>query len=497
MIAQASGLKTSIQPLWQWLWRHEGRLKDQVFRGGIWLCIGNGLTHIAGLIRLAILARLLTPTDFGVIGIAMLLIRWFEQFSQTGFNQALIRTQDDIQPYLNTLWTVQVLRGAVLSTALLCAAPAAAWFFDHPDARAVIQALAPLVFLRSLINPATVYLKRELDFRRIVMWNMCQVLSGLLVAIPLALIYRNVWALVLSLLVGQAVHMLTSYRLHAFRPRFAFNYKQAREMANFGKWIFWKNLLNALRGSLDSLTIGRLLGASALGLYQVAYRVATFPSHVMIGVLPHVTFPAYAKLQERAQLRHAYLQVLEHTLLVTLPIATLLYIFPQPLVRVFLGEQWMQVVPLIQLLAVLGGLRTLLDVALPMFEGVGRPDLHVKFQLIEIGLSVPVIYALTRTGGLQGAALAVVCVNLLLVGIQYGMLHGLLGLRITEGIRSMRLGIAAVTPLLGFGVLRLFYSFSSGVLVGLGSLSVVACLVVIWRVLRPQLKLVHSMGACQ
>ncbi len=180
----------------------------------------------------------------------MLLVRWFEQFSQTGFRQALVRMSGDIQPYLNTLWTVQVVRGFVLSAALFSAAPLASLFFDHAGAQTVIRALAPLIALRSLINPAMVHLTRELNFQRLAVWHSSQVLSGLLAAIPLAIWYRNVWALIWSLLVGQVVHTLASYGMHPYRPRFAFNREQAREMVHFGKWIFWKNILNALIGSL-------------------------------------------------------------------------------------------------------------------------------------------------------------------------------------------------------------------------------------------------------
>lgn len=476
-----------LKRLQQWLWQHEGHLKERVFRGGVWLFIGNGCSRIAGLVRLAILARLLTPADFGLIGIAMLLIRWFEQFSQIGFRQALVRTPGNIQPYLNTLWTVQVLRGILLATGLFFAAPVAAWFFDHAGAQSVTRALAPLVLLRSLVNPAVVYLKRELDFRRFVWWNLCQVFSGFLVAIPLALIYRNVWALVLSLLVGQAVHTFVSYQIHPFRPRFAFDHLRAREMANFGKWIFGKNLLNALRGNLDGLMVGKLLGASALGLYQVAMRVAIFPSQVMIEILPHVMFPAFAQLQQPIQWRRAYLQVLELAFLFTVPVVAILCIFPHTVIWLFLGQQWLPIVPVMRLLAVYSGINTLFGVAIPLFEGAGRPDLQVKLQCIEVLLSLPVIYACILLGGMQGAAFAIVCVILLVASMQFWMLRHLVGLRLTEAIATIRLGLTAALPLLAFGTLRMVSSLSLEVLVGLGSLSVIVCLVMMWVLLQPHL----------
>lgn len=282
-----------------------------------------------------------------------------------------------------------------MSAALFVAAPLAAWFFDHAGAQPVIRALAPLIALRSLINPATVYLTRDLNFQRLAVWNSCQVLSGLLTAIPLALLYRNVWALIWPLLVGQGVHTLTSYWMHPYRPRLTFNREQAREMARFGKWIFWKNVLNALIGSVDGVAIGKLLGTSALGLYQVAMRVATLPSQILIQVLPQVTFPAFAKLEQPQQWRRAYLQILELTLLFALPVAAVVCVFPHVIVQLLLGHQWLTIVPLLPLLAVCGSLQTLLDVARPMFEAVGRPDMQVKLQGAEAILSLVLISTFT------------------------------------------------------------------------------------------------------
>ncbi len=481
-------MATLLSSYSQWLLRHGGSLKAQVFRGGIWLFLGHSLARLAGLIKLVVLARLLTPADFGLVGIAMLLVRWFEQFSQTGFRQALVRTPGDIQPYLNTLWTVQVVRGVVLSAALLGVAPLAARFFDHAGAQPVIQALAPLIVLRSLINPATVYLTRDLNFQRLAAWNSCQVIAGLLVAIPLALWYRNVWALIWPLLMGQVVHTVASYRMHPFRPRFAFNRDQAREMGSFGKWIFWKNILNALIGSVDGVAVGKLVGTSALGLYQVAMRVATLPSQILIQVLPQVTFPAFAKLEQPEQWRRAYLQIVELILLLALPIAAVVCVFPHLIVQFFLGDQWLTIVPLLRLLAVCGSLQTLLDVARPMFEAVGRPDMQVKLQGAEAVLSVVLISALTFYGGLPGTAVAVVMVHALLLVMQFVMLRELIGLRVVEGLATLRQGSLVALPIAGLGLVS--PHLHPAMSIGLGGVAIGSCAVLLWIFLQRHLALI-------
>ncbi len=471
----------------QWLIQREGALKERVFRGSAWLFIGNACARMAGLVKLGLLARLLTPADFGLTGIATLLIRWFELFSQTGLRQALIRTSGDIKPYLNTLWTVQVLRGGVLTLSLFLLAPLAAWFFKHPEVQTIIQALAPLVLLRGFTNPAMVYLTRELDFQRMVQWNMWQVFTGVCVVIPLALRYRSVWALVVSLLAGQAVYTLASYYIHPFRPRFAFDRQLAREMAHFGKWIFGRNILNALVGSLDSFTVGKLLGASALGLYQVASRVATLPGQAMNDVLLRVTFPAYAQLRHPDRLRRAYLQVLEVTLLLTVPTVAILCIFAQAVVHVFLGPQWLTIVTVLQLLAVCGGLRILLDVACPMFEGMGRPDILVKMKWVELPLCVLVLAILTQLWSLTGAAFAIVGVSLLMAGAQYGVLRRFIGLRMTQGLAVLWPGIAASLPIFAVGIGHALFAPPLPIQAGLAGLAGVVCAGVVWVFFRPHL----------
>ena len=481
-----------MQRTLQWLCGGEGHLKEQIFRGGIWLLMGNVVTRIAGFVKLAILARLLTPTDFGLLGIALLLLNWLEQFSQTGFSKALIRNAGDIEPYLNTVWTVQVIRATGLAAVLLLGAPVAVWFFASPEAVPIIRALAPLVLLQGLTNPAVIYLTRQLDFQRIVQWNMWQVGSSLVVSIPLAFVLRNVWALILAMLVGQAVSTMVSYRLHAFRPRLCFDRQRAREMTQFGKWIFWRNVLVSVVGSLDSLLVGKLLGVSALGLYQVARRLALLPRRELIQILQRLTFPAFAQIRQHERLRRACVQVLSLTLLLILPIAALLLVFPELIIRTLLGERWVAVVPLVQILTIGAGLQTLMGIAVPLFEGIGRPDVALKTWGVRLALSTLLLYPSVRMWGINGAALALIGTELVLVVLQFYLLRRLIGLRILQGVATCRLGLIAALPMLVVGFLTIWCDLPMPGEVGLGLTAVVGSGVLTWRFLRPYLRCFRS-----
>ena len=173
--------------------------------------------------------------------------------------------------------TVQVLRNLSLAVIVFSAAPLVGSFFDSPESTPIVRAMALVLLFRGFTNPAVVYFRKELRFQRQVLWMWSGVSVSLLVAIPLAYIYRNVWALVLSAIAAQLANTLASYVIEPYRPRFQLEWAKARELLVYGKWIFWLNVVNFLSLYADSVTVGKLLGPTALGFYQMAQNLAFFP----------------------------------------------------------------------------------------------------------------------------------------------------------------------------------------------------------------------------
>src|SRR5687768_722315 len=195
----------------RWLLSADGLLRERILRAAFWLFLGNAFARVAGFIKLAVLARLLAPGDFGLMGVALVVLRWVDYFTQTGFRDALIQKPGDVRPYLDTAWTVQVLRGTAVSAVLFAAAPLAAWFFENEQAAPVVRAVSVTIFLAGLINPAVVLFRKNLDFQRDVVWRLGGSVPGLVVGVIAALAWRNVWALVLSVVVAGAAQTALSY----------------------------------------------------------------------------------------------------------------------------------------------------------------------------------------------------------------------------------------------------------------------------------------------
>ncbi len=393
---------------------NKGRLSHRVVKGGLWVFLLRIVQQLFNLGRLIILARILAPHDFGLMGIALLTMATLETFSQTGFQQALIQKKGDIETYLDSAWTVLVLRGIALFVVLYFAAPYAAIFFKAPTATLIIRVIGLSILFQSFTNIGVIYFQKELEFNKQFVYQLSGVLTDFIVAVSAALILKSVWALVFGLVAGSAVRCFVSYLIHSYRPRLSRDLKKARGLFGFGKWVFGSSILIFLLTQGDDIFVGKLLGVAALGFYQMAYRISNIPATEITHIISQVTFPAYSKLQnDIPKLREAYLKVLQVTAFLSFPAAALIFVLAPDFTKIFLGEKWMPMVPAMQALSVFGVTRSIGATMGPILYSVGRPKIQTKVSSIQLITMAVIIYPLTVQWGILGASLAVVIPNIL------------------------------------------------------------------------------------
>jgi lipopolysaccharide exporter len=355
-------------------------------------------SQLLGLVRTMILARLLSPDDFGVFGIALVSISTLNTLSFTGFEAALVQKKEDVKPYLSTAWTIQVLRGLVLAGLVMAAAKPASMFFGEPRAVPALRALSFVVFFRGLSNIGIVYFRKELEFRKYFAYEVSGTLADTAIAIPMAYLFRNVWALVVAIIGRQLVQMVVSYVLHSYRPSPRVDGQYLKDLFRFGKWVSGSSILLFLLNEGDDVLVGKMLGSSSLGLYQMAYRISNLPATEITHVTSLVTFPTYAKLQDQIpRLRAAFLRTLRLNAFLAFPIAGGVFVLAPGFVRLFLGEQWMPI-----------GASTG-----PVFQAMGRPELLTKLVAVKLLCLGVLIYPMTRAWGITGTSGAVVIAALL------------------------------------------------------------------------------------
>jgi len=385
------------------------RLGRKAIKSGFWMVMIRGGERFLGLVKNIVLARILAPTDFGLFGIALVTLSAFDKFTQTGFDSALIQKKDRPERYLDAAWSVNVLRGLFLSAFLFLLAPIVAGFFHELRAESMIRVLSLVLLLKGFRNIGVVYFKKELEFHKEFILRISSSLLELITALAVLFIYRSIWALVAGSLVGTMTNLLASYFLHPYRPRFRLDWPKIGELFNFGKWVFGYGILSFLLTEGDDVFLGRILGATSLGLYQMAYRISNLPATQIASLISQVTFPVYAKIQDQLkQLGRSYLKVLKLTTFLSFPFSFFIFFLAPDFTMIFLGDKWLLAVPAMQGLAIWGLVRSIGATTGPIFLAQGRPDIITKIQLAKLALLALLIYPLTIGYGMLGTVWAVV-----------------------------------------------------------------------------------------
>ena len=351
-------------------------------------------------------ARILAPSDFGILGLALLTTRIARIFTETGFDEALVQRQGDIKPYLNAAWTVHVFRGLILFGLMFVGAP---------------------YFVQLLNNP-----NDPLDLTTTT--SALRVISFFV----LLIILRNVWALIWGKLAGEFILFVLSYIMHPFRPRFRFDGTRVRELWAYGKWGLGMAVIGFLITEGDDFLVLKILGPTMMGLYLMAHKIGWLPITEISVVISHVTFPAYAKVQnDISRLREAYLKVLQFTAFLSFPLAVMLIVLGEDFTLLFMKAKWGDMVPALQLLATMAIFNSLATCAVPLFRAVGRPKIVTGLMFGKLLFLAVLIYPLIKRWGITGAGVAVLFSTLLNQPFVYYMVVKILGCRYRDILREL------------------------------------------------------------
>ena len=226
------------------LLKAEQDIFSRAVKGGGWVIVSRMSQQLLSMARLIVLARLLAPGDFGLMGIILLTMATINMFTQTGFQEALVQKKKDIDSFLNAAWTLGIIRGLLLFAMLYFGAPYVASFFNRPEAADVLRVAAISLVVVAVTNIGTVYFVKELDFNKQFILETIGTLVGTVVSVWFALQYRNVWALVIGKLSGDITRCLLSYVMQPYKPGLSFDIAKAKDLWGFGKHVFGIKILH-------------------------------------------------------------------------------------------------------------------------------------------------------------------------------------------------------------------------------------------------------------
>jgi len=384
-------------------------LTTRSITAGSWLFSYNILARLAGILKTAIIARLLVPAQFGIFGIIAISLALLETFSETNFAQVLIQKKQLTEKHLLTSWYVTLVRGLGLSLILMLTAPLIALYFKQPGIETFIRwaALGPLI--KALKNPRAILWQKKLDFKKEFILRSSGTLAELTIGILVSVLTRNVWGLVAAMLANAAGETVCSYFL--IRPlRISWpSVPIAKELFRFSRWLWGSSILSYVATQGDDIVVGKLLGTEALGFYQNAYKIASLPATQLTGVVYQVTYPAYSLIQEdKTRLKRAYKKTLLLTIIPTLSFALIIICFASPLTYLFLGKNWLVIVPTLKILTIYGAIRAIVSTLGSLFYAVGQPKIITTHGIILVSALLLVIIPLTKSWGINGTAWACV-----------------------------------------------------------------------------------------
>jgi len=417
---------------------------QKAVKSSFWVFLFRAGTRTISLVRTIILARLLIPRDFGVFGIAMLTVSGLETVSKTGFDQALIQQHEKGETYRNAAWTMNVLRGVILAGCIFAISPLIADFFTEPNAERYIKLLSLWFPIRGLINIGILDFQMELEYQKRYFLEILAGLGGLAAAVATAFVVESPLALVVGALSESMILLLTSYIFHPYRPTLLWDFGKWKELFRFGKWITTSSLMLFLLTEGDDVFVGKMVGAASLGIYQLGYRISNLPATEIMRMGNQIIFPGLSKIRDNVEkLKHSFFQAYSLISLTTFLVSCLILLLARDFTLLFLGKNWIKVIPVIQILGVWGAIRALGSSTNPVFMALGKPKWVTVFQAIMLGGLVVFVYPLTMRGGIQGTSLAVVLSSLILPWFQYPRLRKVLGCEVWPLYRLIFFPLAA------------------------------------------------------
>ncbi|MCI0547884.1 MAG: lipopolysaccharide biosynthesis protein [Candidatus Rokubacteria bacterium] len=329
-----------------------------------------------------VVARLLTPADYGLFGMSMGVIAFLELFQQLGIGTAIVQRRDLTRPQVNALFWLYAGASLVVSLLAVALAPLAARFYGEPRLIGLINALGLVFLLNALGTVPYSLLTREIDFRRRSLAEALGALVSSAAAIGLAWGGAGVWALVGAHLASAVVRNISLMILCGWLPGLDASFRGVGEMLRFGLKVGSTLVVETLSGVANTALLGRILGPTALGYYSMARSLGRNPFHKLsTAAINQLSLPVFSRLQrEDGPLRSYFLRISKYLAVIALPMQCGIALVAHDLVLVLLGDKWLPIVPIFQILTI-GSLASVLSLpAPPLLTARGRPGraLHVS-----------------------------------------------------------------------------------------------------------------------
>ncbi|QMS91172.1 lipopolysaccharide biosynthesis protein [Nostoc edaphicum CCNP1411] len=415
--------------------QNSSNLREKAVKSVIWTAIESWGRQAISLVVFFILARLLSPENFGLIALAYIFIEFVQIFVDQGFSVAIIQRQEIDAEHLDTAFWTTLGISILLTVLSIAGAGLVADLFKQPQLIPIIQCLSISFTLSGLSSVQQAVLERRFAFKSLAIRSLLAVIIGGIVGVVMAFFNFGVWSLVGQQISSSLVQVLVLWRVSDWRPGFKFSVIHAKELFTFGINISAFNIINFFNRRSDDLLIGYFLGLVALGYYSVAYKLLQVMMQVLITTTTKVALPIFSRLQgEPERLLNAFYSATQFTSLLVFPVFLCVPVLAPEFIKVFFGEQWIQSIPVLQVLSLIGPVHLIFFYNNSVILALGKPSWRLWIQVINTVTNV-VGFALAVKWGIVAVASAYVVRGYLILPISLLAINKLVKMSLINYLR--------------------------------------------------------------
>jgi len=431
-------------------------LTQKTVKGVMWTGFSTGSTTLLNFIILAILARLLSPSDFGLMGMVMVVIGFAITIADLGLGAAIIQRQDISHEQLSTVFFLNILLGTLLCTIVYFSSGIIALFFKKYELVNLLKLISFSFIIISLSQTFRTLLQKWMNFKVLAKVEVCGIIIYGISSITFALKGFGVRSLVLGFLIRQTAETILLWFFTGFKPRLVFKLKNTKNLINFGIYVFGERIMNYFNRNLDYIIIGRFLGAEALGFYTLAYQLMLFPISKISNIFGKVTFPAFSMIQNNNEkIKKGYLKVVKYISLVTFPMMAGLFAVAPEFITSIYGAKWYPTILILQILCLIGALQSIGSMVGTVLYAKGRSDIAFKWNVFVVCCTT-VAFLIGVNWNIVGVAIAYAIISLILLPIIQNITNKLIDLKMKDFlIQFINQIIGAVIMLIFVLILKL------------------------------------------
>ena len=430
-------------------------LRKKAVSGMIWSALQRYSTMLIQFISGIILARLLTPYDYGCIGMLMIFVILAEAFIDGGFGSALIQKKQPTQKDYSTIFFWNLGMAVVLYAVLYFSAPAIARFYDIPLLCDVLRVQGIVLFIYAFNVVQRNQLQKKLNFKILAIVTITTSLIALAVTILMAYHGYGVWSLVAQQLLTAAIPALVFWFYIKWRPQWTFSWQSFRELFSFGFYMFLTNLLNQFGHQIQGLLIGRFYDASTMGLYSKANATERLTSSSISQVMTQVTYPLYAQVQDdKAKLANMIRQLTVSLSFITFPLMFILLLCAKPIFIVLYSERWLDSVPYFQVLCLAGLAYCLQSVNYQSISAIGKSKTLFVWTLVKRIMGIAFVVTGLLLAGMKGLLVGMVINTWFSYAVNIGLVSKYIGYKWWNQIKDIMpvMIVSIVAALVSYGV---------------------------------------------